>query len=332
MPAIPPEELVRAILDAIQESGYSGQLVSPIRQHPRRFLVTGPYGHTALSVYAWTLTFGGRPSLRNEYRIQMTSVDSPLEIATAGPTVLIGYEPTANLFGGFDLTRHRTFTTGSPSVQIDIEVLRRAETEGLSFHRKSNDEIAVGIRPDQFMTYALNADLLHRFGREANVFRLLNRAVHLEEIPHQEVEVLSAERQRIVQTVSRLSRDASFRQQVIFAYGNRCAVTRIQLRLVEAAHVLPVGAPGSADHVRNGIALSPTYHKAFDNGLIYLDEDYHMRLNDGQLHILEQLKLASGLGSFRAPLGRIFLPPDREQWPAPDFIRMANKFRQIRVE
>jgi putative restriction endonuclease len=57
----------------------------------------------------------------------------------------------------------------------------------------------------------------------------------------------------------------------MFAYGNRCAVTRVQLRLVDAAHILPVGTTGSADHVRNGIALSPTYHRAFDAGLIYLD-------------------------------------------------------------
>jgi hypothetical protein len=65
--------------------------------------VIEPAGSTVLSVYAWTLTFGGRPSLVNEYRIQMTSVESPLEIAVDGPTVLIGYEPTLRLFGGFDL-------------------------------------------------------------------------------------------------------------------------------------------------------------------------------------------------------------------------------------
>jgi putative restriction endonuclease len=105
----------------------------------------------------------------------------------------------------------------------------------------------------------------------------------------------------------------------------------MQLRLVDAAHILPVGAPGSTDHVRNGIALSPTYHKAFDNGLIYLDTDYQMRLNEGLLHILQRLNLAGGLDAFRAPLGRVFLPPDQQQRPAADFVRRANKFRQIRT-
>lgn len=328
MPAAAPEELVEAITNAINESGYSGQVVSPIRRQPRHFIITGQNAPQALTIYAWTLTFGGRASLPNEYRIQMTSVKSPLQLGTDGPTVLIGYEPTLTLFAGFDLERHRTFTTGSPSVQIDIQELKRAEIEGLSFHRKSNNEIAVGIRPDMFMAYAMNARVLHRYGREANVLRLLNRALQ-QEPPPEQVQVLSTGRQRIITEVSRLSRDAGFQRQVLFAYGHRCAVTRVQLRLVDSAHILPVGAPGSADHVRNGIALSPTYHRAFDAGLIYLDEQYRMRLNNGQLHALERLNLTGGVDVFRGPLGQIFLPPDPQQRPSTDFIRRANRFRQI---
>lgn len=329
VPAIPPEDLIRAITNAIAESGHAGQIVSPIRQHPRRFVVTGPSAPLALTVYAWTLTFGGRPALRNEYRIQMTSVDSPLQMGTDGPTVLIGYDPDLNLFAGFDLQRHRRFTTGSPSIQIDRERLRQAETKGLSFHRKSNDEIAVGIRPDMFMAYAMNAEVLHRYGRDSNVLRLLNLAVR-EMPPPQQLEALSTERQRVITEVSRLSRAADFRQRVLFAYGNRCAVTRVQLRLVDAAHILPVGAPGSADHISNGIALLPTYHRAFDAGLIYLDEEYRMRLNNGQLQILERLNLNGGVELFRTPLEQqIFLPPDPQQRPRLEFIRRANRFRRI---
>jgi putative restriction endonuclease len=329
MPATRPEQIVAALSDAIRQSGSDGQLISPPRRHPRRFLVLGPMGNVTISVYAWTLTFGGRPSLSNEYRIQMTSVESPLAMSEEGPTVILGYEPAAGLFAGFDLARHRTFTAGSPSVQIDVNALRQAETDGLSFHRKSNEEIAVGIRPDMFLAYCLNAELLHRYGREANVLRLLNVAAQRQQPPPQEMDLLSTQRQRVVREVSRLSRLAAFRQQVLFAYGQRCAVTRMQLRLVDAAHILPVGATASVDHVRNGIALSPTYHRAFDAGLIYLDEDHRMRLNEGQLHMLERLNLSGGADTLRAPLGQIFLPPDPNQRPSLDFIRRANRFRQI---
>lgn len=329
MPAIIPDLLIASITNAISESGYTGNLLSAVRRHPRRFAVIGQNVNFTLSVYVWTLTFGGRPSLANEYRIQMTSVRSPLQIGTDGPTVLLGYEPNLRLFAGFDVGRHRTFTSGSPSVQIDRTVLQRAETEGLSFHRKGNDEIAVGIRPDLFVAYAMNSSILHRYGSESNILRLLNRAVLQEPFPEGEVETLTQERRRVVTEVRRWSRAAGFKQRVLFAYGNRCAVTRVQLRLVDAAHILPVGAPGSLDLVRNGIALSPTYHRAFDAGLIYLDEELRMRVNEGQVKLLQDLNLAGGVESFREPLGPIFMPPDANQRPLVDFIRKANALRQI---
>jgi putative restriction endonuclease len=330
MPALPPEQLVDAILRAIQESGYTGVLISPARRHPRRFTVVSPDGtQAALTVYIWTLTFGGRPQLGDEYRIQMTGVRSPLSIPGGGPTVLLGYEPNLRLFAGFDLGRHRTFTTGSPSVQIDIEELKKAELDGLSFHRKSNDEIAIGIRPDQLMNYALNAEGLHRFGKEGTVLKLLTKATALQEIKDIEVAQLSTERRRIIHEVSRLSRLASFRQQVLFAYGQKCAVTRVQLRLVDAAHILPVGAPGSVDHVVNGVALSPTYHRAYDLGLVYLDDEYRMQINKREIARIEKIGLAGGLQYFKEPLGRIFLPPDKRQWPSVDYVRKANRFRNI---
>ena len=115
-------------------------------------------------------------SLPDEYRIQMTTVASPLRLNPDGPTVLIGYEPDLRMFAGFDLSRHRTFTEGSPSVQIDIRTVREALQHGLAFDRKDNAEIALGIRPDQFMDYVANAAELHRFGRFPDTFNLLARA------------------------------------------------------------------------------------------------------------------------------------------------------------
>lgn len=330
MPAVPPQNLARAIIEGLAESRFSATLISPVNQQPRRFAVAGPNGESfILTTYIWTLTFGGRRQLVDEYRIQMTSVRSPLRIERSGPTVLLGYEPNLRIFAGFDIQRHRVFTTGSPSVQIDIDALRKAETEGLSFHRKTNDEIAVGVRPDQLLLYALNSDEFHRFGREARVLALLERATILEDIPDRDVRALTTERKRLIEVTSRLSRLASFRREVLFAYGNTCAVTRVQLRLVEAAHILPVGAPDSADHVTNGVALSPTYHRAFDAGLIFLDERYEMRLNEGRVTEFTGLGLTGGLEGFRSVLGRIFLPPDRGQWPHRDFIRRANRYRRV---
>jgi putative restriction endonuclease len=329
MPAIQPQQLVDAILEAIHDSGEIGVLISRTRTHPRKIAVSGPMDSFELWVYAWTLTHGGRPQLRNEYRIQMTSVESPLPLNPNGPTVLIGYEPDLKMFAGFDLRLHRSFTTGSPSVQINITSLHKAIQNGFSFHRKSNDEIAVGIRSDHFMAYVKNAVTLHKVATDRRVFNALEKASSLETVPVIDLNKLTKPRQRIVQEISRIARVASFRDQVLNAYGQRCAITRMQLRVVEAAHILPLSAPSSVDHVINGMALSPTYHRAFDRGLIYLNTDYAMKLNAKETHRLSELNLDCGLEEFASVLGRIHLPQDRQQWPDKRLIAKANKFRSI---
>lgn len=329
MPAISPRAMISVLLDAFQQSGESAVFTSHTSQHPRKFLLTGPSGPTVIWVYIWTLTPGGRPSLPNEFRIQMTTVQSPLVLNQVGPTALLGYEPNLKMFAGFDLARHRRFTIGSPSVQIDIRVVQAALDDGLAFDRKDNDEIAVGVRPDQLLAYINNSSLLHSLGPDGRTYRLLERARSLEPIAQTEVSRLSAPRRRIVETVSRLSRAANFRDQVLTAYGYRCAVTRMQLKLVEAAHILPVATDGSPDHITNGLALSSTYHRAFDMGLIYLNEEYEMRMNVPRRTRLIEEGLDTGLNSFEETLGKIHLPPDRAQWPDPALIRAANTLRNV---
>jgi len=330
MPAVDPRQLVDAILDAIAQSGEAGFLTSAIRTHPRRFVVSSEHGTTELWVYAWTLTPGGRPQLKNEYRIQMTSVSSPLEFNPNGPTVLIGYEPNLNMFGGFDINLHRTFTTGSPSVQINIQSIHKALQDGIAFHCKENNEITVAIRPDHFMTYVYNAESLHKNATHRPTFDLLTKVSSLKPIVLDDIQTLTRERRRLIHTISRVSRLANFREQVLNAYGHRCAVTRMQLRLVEAAHILPVPDPSSIDDVRNGIALSPTYHRAYDSGLIYIGVNYVMRINPRKEMQLKRLNFTGGIEEFKASLGKIHLPPDRRQWPYPAFIRKANRYRGIK--
>ena len=124
MPAISQAVLADAVLDAIQQSGFSGVLIRPAIYRPRRFAVSGQnIEEFSLSVYIWTLTFGGRKSLPNEYRIQMTAVSSPLSAPSHGPVVLLGYDPELKLFVGFDWARHSTFSTGSQGAKRRFESL-----------------------------------------------------------------------------------------------------------------------------------------------------------------------------------------------------------------
>ena len=159
---------------------------------------------------------------------------------------------------------------------------------------------------------------------------LLTKAASLEEIVPEDIEAIPTERTRVVREVARLSRDSSFRRKVLLAYDRRCAVTRMQLRLIDAAHILPVGAEGSVDIVTNGLCLSPTYHRAFDRGLIYLNESLEMHINPEKEQELIAHRLDGGLEDFKSYLGRqVHLPADRLQWPSIEFVHQANLFRKI---
>jgi len=330
MPSVSSPVLVDALINAFQDSGSSAILLSGVRRRPLRFLVRTAPGGVEVWVYVWTLTHGGRASLPDEYRIQMTTVKSPLPENPSGHTLLLGYEPDTEVFAGFDLARHGEFTTGSPSVQIDVNCLHQALQDGIAFDRKTNQEIVVGVRSDQLLNYMVNARELHRQGGNANVCVLLQKASALEDVTEREMRTLGPKRRKIVALVSRWMRAASFRRQVLCAYDNRCAVTRMQLKLVDAAHILPVHAEGASDNVRNGIALSPTYHRAFDDGLIYLDEKYVMRINEEREKRLAGIALDGGIGRFKSVLGRaIHLPHDRRQRPDVSMIRRANRCRLI---
>ena len=321
------EVITRAILGAFHEAGATGVHVPEPAAHPRKYLVVRDGQHSSVWVYCWSLTPGGRPSLPNEYRIQMTSVQSPLLMNPDGYTVLIGYDPDRQVFAGYDILRHSTFTSGSPSVQIDNTTLNQALQNGLSFQVKANDEIVVGIRNDLLLFYCENAPTLHDLGEDSTY---LDRAARLEDISDEELEPLPQQRQLVVRETARWSRSSSFRKQVLSAYDNRCAVTRRKLDLVDAAHILPVEAGSrSIDHVRNGIALSPTYHRAFDKGLIFLDDEMVMHLNEDAANELTTRGLDAGINGFSSHLGQIHLPYSPDLRPDPYFIQQANEYRQL---
>src|ERR1700730_15947560 len=118
MPAVSPAALVSAIIDGFQQSGASAYFVSDSDQgQPRKVIADYLTDSFSVWIYVWTLTHGGRQTLPDEFRIQMTSVTSPLALNPTGHTVLLGYYADLHMFAGFDLAKHRTFTTGSPSIQ-----------------------------------------------------------------------------------------------------------------------------------------------------------------------------------------------------------------------
>ncbi len=74
---------------------------------------------------------------------------------------------------------------------------------------------------------------------------------------------------------------AGFRQILIDAYTQKCAVTGTDVSpILEAAHIYPYSGP-ETNVLQNGILLRADWHTLFDLGLWTLDDDYRIILAPG---------------------------------------------------
>ncbi len=118
--------------------------------------------------------------------------------------------------------------------------------------------------------------------------------------------------------LNRKVRDAAFRQAVLAAYDDTCAVTGLKLvngggrAEAQAAHVMPV-EHGGPDIVQNGIALSATVHWLFDRHLISIGED-------GCLLVSHNKVPAELRRLFRPEHQPIRRPSDPNLWPHARFL------------
>jgi len=139
----------------------------------------------------------------------------------------------------------------------------------------------------------------------------------------QKIDFLAAEEQQEFRSslvTSRLFRDRAFARKIASAYDFTCAMTGLKLingggrPEIEAAHIRPVGeAHHGPDSIRNGLALSRTFHWMFDRGVISVADDYRVLVL--QKSIPDQLK------HLLLPGGKIRVPDDPLLRPHPQFLR-----------
>ncbi len=74
-------------------------------------------------------------------------------------------------------------------------------------------------------------------------------------------------------------RGSVFKREIPKIYNNTCCISgmridaTISISMVDACHIVPFSVSYD-DTITNGIALCPNLHRAFDRGLIAIDEDY----------------------------------------------------------
>lgn len=113
-----------------------------------------------------------------------------------------------------------------------------------------------------------------------------------------EMQILNDDRQTYAQRVEELRnvmqvnefeeeiyvRCGIFKREIPKIYNYTCAIsglrveTTINAQLVDACHIVPF-AVSKDDTIGNGFSLTPTLHRAFDRGLITVNDDYIIRIS-----------------------------------------------------
>ena len=119
-----------------------------------------------------------------------------------------------------------------------------------------------------------------------------------------------------------------FRGNVLAAYENRCAVSGMQLNLLDAAHIIPVEHDRGTDELRNGLCLTVLHHRAFDHGLIGIKADYSVIVNDREMDRLRKIGWDGGEKAFRSTLrDQILLPARKSYYPDPEYLVFGQSLR-----
>lgn len=331
MPKLTKADLLGIITRSISECGWNVLYLENPVTHPFRLQIYRDDESYRVRVYIWNLTHGGgsaRP--RSEYRIQITGLSTDyFEPEIEGKTLILGWWDEVGVFAGFDYNKHSGILGSSPSIQIREQFLRNAHINGFSACDKGNEEIAIAFKPSFFIEYVRDLESLHGFGESTHDLSLLETvAENPYAVNDEEIESTSWSRQTVIQTVKKRLRDSSFQDRVLTAYNYRCAMCGVQLNLVQAAHIVPVSHEDGTDHTSNGMALCALHHYAYDRGLVFVDEDYSIELNQNKINKLRAISRDEGLEEFTEALrALILLPPATSDRPHRDYLSIANSLR-----
>jgi len=329
MARLPKRELIEQVAAALRAGGWNVLSLTAPTVHPARLRLFREGDVETVRVYIWNVSHGGganRP--QHEFRIQITGVAN-LTLEPGGKTLLLGWDDDLGVFAAFDINKHAGPVAASPSIQIGHAALENAAQKGLAPYNRGNGEIAFGVGPDYLALYLSQLSGLHGAGATGAEIALLERlADDPERVDDDEIEAtVRGARRRALLTTWRLLRDRKFRKKVLGAYQHRCAMCDLQLGLLDAAHILPVGHPDSTDRIRNGVALCALHHRAYDLSLVTFDESFAMIVNTEKIAVLAAENRGGGEQEFRAALRSHLALPSPNHRPRPASVRKANRFR-----
>jgi putative restriction endonuclease len=130
-------------------------------------------------------------------------------------------------------------------------------------------------------------------------------------------------RSYITQTVLYRAHQRQFRERVIAAYRNQCALCRLRHTvLLDAAHIIGDRDDQGDPIIQNGLSLCKIHHAAFDHNIIGINPDYQVLVRQDILDEIDGPMLKYGLQSLNK--SHILLPSHHRDWP--DRERLEKRF------
>jgi putative restriction endonuclease len=248
----------------------------------------------------------------------------PLIVEPNVHTLLLGWSEIWALFAAFDVTRHMTFSQASPSIQFRQDVVVTALANGVGFHRRTNGETVVVLRPEFLMTYASHPAVLHR-STASSLARTEARIAEVAAVVDggciaKPTDASLERRDPVTAMVARALRDNAFPVRVKRAYGYACAACGLQFDVLDAAHIVPVSDLRNFS-TRNGLCLCPNHHRAYDNRLVRIHGDFHIEVDSDMVAYFKRTHRDAGKALLLDSLHRFIRVPENPlEQPAPNLL------------
>ena len=131
----------------------------------------------------------------------------------------------------------------------------------------------------------------------------------------------------VTATFRRRLHQAAFRERVVRAYQDRCALCQLRHReLLDAAHITADVDPEGEPLISNGLALCKLHHAAFDGFFFAIRPDYTVEVRDSILAEADGPMLIIGLQQIHGQ--RIFVPSALANQP--DRLRLEKRYDEFR--
>lgn len=157
-------------------------------------------------------------------------------------------------------------------------------------------------------------------GDDPAALRFLVQADELDAVPTRDIEEEQVSRRYATRTLRVRLHQRDFRERVITAYQEQCAMCRLRhVSLLDAAHIKPDSDGGPPD-VPNGLSLCKIHHAAFDVGVLGIrPHDQRVQVRGDVLREVDGPMLRHGLQQLHD--AKLLLPRSVGKRPDPELLR-----------